>query len=286
MIPRSYLYVSGGTPERFQKAVESGADAVIVDLEDSVIEARKGFARDAAAEFAAHFGGGDQELWIRVNPGEAGRPDLEALATLPGVTGICLPKAEMADDIDQLNQTLAGLAADLPIEPLLESASSILQAQGIASVPGVRRLHIGEFDLAANLGFHEAPDEIGMGWARGAVVIASSAAGSEPPIGPVTTDFRDVEAFRKSTLHLKQLGFWGRACIHPSQIPVANEAFTPSVSEIEWAEDVLERLKAAGERGGGATTGSDGKLVDEAVAKSARRILAQDPLAPARSAAS
>lgn len=275
MIPRSYLYVSGESPERFQKAIASGADAIIIDLEDSVTDAGKELARSAATEFATGFTPGSQELWVRVNIGVTGRLDLESLAGRPAITGFCLPKAESVDEVVAMRKALTGYGSEVPLEPLLESASSILQAREIASVPGVRRLHIGEFDLAASLGFHSAPDEIGMGWARGAVVMSSSAAGADPPIGPVTTEFRDLDSFRASTLHLKRLGFWGRACIHPNQIEVVNDVFTPSVGEIEWAMDVLEQLGTAATVGRGATTGSDGKMIDEAVAKAARRIIAQ-----------
>ncbi|MBA8956891.1 hypothetical protein ACFQU9_14080 [Actinomadura namibiensis] len=114
----------------------------------------------------------------------------------------------------------------------------------------------------------------GLLWARSQVVLASAAARVRPPIAPVSTDFRDLEALRTSTLALRRLGFRGRACIHPAQLPVVNEVFTPSPQEIARARDLVARHDAAMAEGSGVCLDERGRLVDEAVVRSARRLLA------------
>ncbi|MFC6929162.1 aldolase/citrate lyase family protein [Actinomadura yumaensis] len=133
---------------------------------------------------------------------------------------------------------------------------------------------MGEADLRADLGVEPGPDGRELLFARSQVVMASAAARIEAPIAPVSTDFRDLDSLRASTLALKRLGFQGRACIHPDQLPVVNAVFTPSAQEVARARDLVERYDAAIAAGTGVCLDERGRLVDEAVVRSARRLLA------------
>ncbi|MFI5429814.1 aldolase/citrate lyase family protein [Aeromicrobium sp. UC242_57] len=148
----------------------------------------------------------------------------------------------------------------------------MLRAAEIAAAPRVHRLQVGEADLRADLGVTLGPDERELLWVRSQIVVTSAAAGIAPPIAPVSTDFRDLDALRASTEALARLGFVGRACIHPAQVAVVNDVFTPSAEAIAEAEEVLAALAAAGS---GVAVDSRGRMLDEAVARQARRVLAR-----------
>jgi citrate lyase subunit beta / citryl-CoA lyase len=275
VIPRSYLYVPGARPDRFAKAMASGADAVIFDLEDSVPVTAKAQARAAVVDFLRAVPSVEPpgpELWVRVNSGEAGIADVRAVAPECAVFGLCVAKAEGAGQLAELDRLLTTLGSTASVEPLLETAAAILAAREIAAAPRVRRLQIGEADLAADLSVVPSRDGTELLWARSAVVTASAAAGLDSPVGGVSTEFSDLGAYAESTRALRGLGFWGRACIHPAQLPVTHQVFTSSESELAWAHAVVATLADARR---GVATGPDGRLVDEAVARIARRILAR-----------
>ncbi|MEU5882497.1 CoA ester lyase [Spirillospora sp. NPDC047279] len=278
---RSALYVPGDAPGKLAKAFSSGADELIVDLEDAVPLAGKEAARRSVAEWLASGPRGSRgpRVWVRINPGEPGIADARAVA-LPGVAGLCLAKAETPAQLEALDVLLTGLEKERGLDPgglgtipLLESAAAVLAAPALARAPRVVRLQLGEADLRADLGAEPGPDERELLVARSQVVLASAAAGIEPPIAPVSTDFRDLDRLRASTLALRRLGFRGRACIHPAQIPVVNEVFTPTGDEIEQARDVVARHEAALAAGSGVGLDAHGRLIDEAVVRSARRLL-------------
>ncbi|WP_433361084.1 HpcH/HpaI aldolase/citrate lyase family protein [Streptosporangium sp. CA-115845] len=273
---RSALYVPGDQPEKLAKALGRGADSLIVDLEDAVLPVHKEAARAAVATWLRGLGPDGPEIYVRVNPGEAGHDDLRAVA-LPGVHGVCVAKTESAAELEAVAAVLsvAEAAEGLPdgsiaVCPLLESAGAILAASEIARAPRVARLQIGEADLRADLGVESGPDERELLWARSQVVLASAAARLAPPLAPVSTDFRDLDALRVSTFALKRLGFRGRACIHPAQVAVVNEVFTPSEEELDRARDLIARFEASGS---GVVTDARGQMVDEAVVRAARRLL-------------
>lgn len=267
------LYVPGDRPDRLAKALTVGADELIVDLEDAVPVAAKEKTRAEVAGWLRTLPEDRPLVTVRVNPGELGRADVRAIAG-PGLDGVCAAKVENVDDVRALDAVLTdrGLP-DLPVVPLLESAAAIFAAPGIAAGPRVTRLQIGEADLAADLGVTPGPDESELLWARSQVVAASAGAGLRPPIGPVSTEFRDLDAFRATTLRLKRLGFRGRACIHPAQLAVAAEVFTPAPEELQWARTLLARYDAALAAGSAVFVGDDGRFVDEAVIRTARALL-------------
>lgn len=273
MTARSYLYVPGDSPEKLGKALGRGADALIVDLEDAVPAAGKDEARAAVRDWLDTADPGPVEIWVRVNPGELREADVRAVAASPRVTGLVLAKVETADELGTLDALLTGIGAErLPVVPLLESAAAVLRAPRIATAPRVARLQVGEADLRADTGITPGDDERELLWVRSQVVLASAAAGIDPPVAPVSTDFRDLDALRASTLGLARLGYVGRACIHPAQIAVINDVFTPADDEVGWARDLVARFEA---EGSGVLVDSNGRMVDEAVVRQARRVLAR-----------
>jgi citrate lyase subunit beta/citryl-CoA lyase len=283
MTPRSYLYIPGNQPRFLASALERGADALIVDLEDAVPLAGKDAAREAVGQWLAGLPRLEAEIWVRVNPGERGLADVRALANAAtgrlgggpahggaALAGFCLAKADSAADVAEVAAALDALGSPAALLPLLESAAGVLRAAHIARAPRVRRLQLGEADLCADAGIEPGADERELLFARSSVVLASAAAGIEPPVAPVSTDFRDLDALAASTRSLRRLGFFGRACIHPAQLPVANQVFTPTRAELDAAADVVSRHAAAG---GGVAVAVDGRMIDEAVVRWARRLL-------------
>jgi citrate lyase subunit beta/citryl-CoA lyase len=267
---RSFLYVPGNRPSMLASALSRGADAIIVDLEDAVPPPEKSAARTAVAAWLRDQAP-DAPVFVRVNAGPAGLEDARAVVH-PGLRGLVVAKASPAQ-VASLATLLDGLdpAGTVSLVPLLETPQAVLAAADIASAPRVTRLQIGEADLAAELGVTLGEDESELLFVRSSVVLAAAAAGIEPPAAAVTTDFRDLDALRRSTLALKRLGFRGRACIHPAQIPVVNDVFTPSAGEVASAKDLIERFEAAG---GGVCLDARGRMVDLAVVRDARRVLA------------
>ncbi|MGW3616212.1 HpcH/HpaI aldolase/citrate lyase family protein [Micromonospora arida] len=276
---RSYLYVPGDAPDKLAKAAGRGADAVIVDLEDAVPQAGKDAARSAVAAFLRSAPPG-VAWWVRINPGRLGHVDA-ATVVGPGLAGLCVAKAESAAELVALDEVLGAAESaagspvgTTPVVPLLESAAAVVAVLDIARAPRVRRLQLGEADLRADLGVTLGPDERELLFVRSQVVLASAAVGIEPPVGPVSTDFRDLVALRESTTALRRLGFVGRACIHPAQVAVVNEVFTPAPDEVATAADLVARFDAAVRDGVAVCLDAQGRLVDEAVVRSARRLLA------------
>jgi citrate lyase subunit beta / citryl-CoA lyase len=156
--------------------------------------------------------------------------------------------------------------------PLIESAAGVLASPEIARAPRVERLQLGEADLGADTGIDA--DEYGeqFALARSMVVYASAAAGIGAPVAPVSIDFRDLTLFAESSARLRRLGFFGRACIHPAQVAAANEAFTTDPAAAERARLLLDEQRRLGSA---VFTGPDGRLVDEAILRAARRTVSQ-----------
>jgi citrate lyase subunit beta/citryl-CoA lyase len=279
-LPRSYLYVPALAGDKLAKAVVRGADALVVDLEDAVPVDRKAEGRAAAGAWLANLEDvdlGSGEIWARVNAGEVGEEDLAALP-LSVLTGICVPKVSGPGDLSALQARLKERQTGQPpgplwLQPLIETAQGVLAAERIARVAGVRRLQLGEVDLGAELGIDRGGDESEFLLARSQLVLASAAAGIDPPVAPVSVDFGDVEAFAASTRALKRLGYRGRACIHPAQVKVANEVFTPSGADLERARSLVRGSELAAAAGSGVWRDAHGAMADEAVVRAARRLL-------------
>ncbi len=280
---RSYLYVPGDKPEVLAKALGRGADALIVDLEDAVAPSGKDAARVIVAEFLAGLPPADEaevEIWVRVN-GEGIAPlDIDWVAS-PALRGFVLAKTERPLDVENAAAAcsrqevrLGIMGGSFSLVPLLESASAVLDARAIAaSSSRVARLQVGEADLRADIGVTPGDDERELLAVRSLIVLASAAAGIDPPVGPVSTNFRDLDALRTSTDALARLGYVGRACIHPAQAAVVNEVFTPTAEAVEAASALVEAFEAAQAAGQGVFTDESGRMVDLAVVRQARRTL-------------
>lgn len=272
-VARSLLYVPGDRPDRFAKAVGSGADAVILDLEDAVAPDRKRAAREAVRDAVAGHGGGCQ-LWARVEPSTLAE-DLEAVVA-PALAGLLLPKAEtgLLEDCDRILSALERdrdlAVGSIPVIAILETACGLQQLADVAAHPRVRRLGIGEADLAGELGL--VPDKARSQFApiRSSVVIASAAAGLERPVGPVHTAVDDEDGLRESAVQQLRQGFRGRTAIHPRQVTVINEVFTPRPEEVAAARAVLQAYDDALAQGVGVLRDPDGRVMDAATVRAAQ----------------
>jgi citrate lyase subunit beta / citryl-CoA lyase len=267
---RSYLYVPGDDLRRIEKALATGADAVVIDLEDSVAPNRKEEARSNAARVLES--GPARPVFVRINaPGsELAARDIAAVAALQ-LSGLRLPKVESLESVRLVAETLEALRSEAGIQCLIESALGLELALEIArSHERVAGISLGEADLAADLGVR---DEAGLLYARSRIVSASRAAGLPGPVQSVYTNVKDLDGLRRSTEEGKNMGFVGRSAIHPSQVPIINEVFTPTEEEVAEAQELLERLEGEAESGTGAFVLEDGRFVDRAVVESARRTL-------------
>lgn len=262
-LPRAYLFVPADRPERFAKARASGADAVIVDLEDAVAPEAKARARDALALALD----ASAPLVVRINA--AGTPwfedDLE-LCRHPGVAAVMLPKAEGIDAVCTVVETTYH-----DVLPIIESARGLHEMENIARVPGVIRLAFGSVDLALDLGIDCDPDgaEIELLAFRSQLVLASRLAGLAAPVDGVSTAIDELQRLQADTERSRRLGFGAKLCIHPKQLATVQAVFTPTPERLDWARRVCEAFAAAG----GAAVAVDGQMVDLPVVQRARAVL-------------
>lgn len=257
---RSYLFVPGTRPERFGKALVSGAHAVIIDLEDAVAPADKARARDSVADALS----GAAPVLVRINAADT--PWFEddvRLCGHPGIAGIVLPKADERD----VDRVLQAVGERVPILPLIETARGLWSALSIARVPGVQRLLFGSIDFQLDLGI--ADDELTH--YRSQLVLVSRIADLLPPVDGVTPAFKDLEPVHHDSRRARALGFGGKLCIHPAQVAIVNAAFLPTPEDIAWARRVVEADVLAQ----GAAVAVDGKMVDRPVLLKAQGILAE-----------
>jgi citrate lyase subunit beta/citryl-CoA lyase len=266
---RSFLFVPGNRPERFEKAVRAGADAVILDLEDAVPAAEKDSARDAIRTQWPALAALGLPLLVRINAdGRAAfDADVALLAALPGLAGVMLPKAESAAGLQRLHERLPEVA----LVPLIESAAGLDGVKAIAAAPGVLRLAVGHIDFMADLGLSCNEHEAELLPLRFAVAMATRLASLAPAIDGVTVQTGDEDRLRSDTLRARRLGYGGKLCIHPRQPAGVHAALAPGEQEVAWARRVVE----ADARSGGAAVQLDGRMVDAPVVLQARRTLAR-----------
>ena len=271
---RSFLYVPGDRPSMLAKAPSRGADVLIIDLEDSVAPNAKEEARRIIGDAIPEMEAAGAELAVRVNSEpEEQEADLAAL-TDAGIKTLVVPKAT-SEALEVLTQQCrgVGLSSSLRLVALIESGRGLWEALSIAEHPQVVGLAIGEQDLAADLGLEHGADPMLWHPARSRLVWASAAAGLRGPSGPVWTDIGDLDGLRGSTRLLRKCGYSSRPAIHPAQVPVINEVFTPSEEELETARQLVDDYERASEEGRGAIRNSQGRMIDEAVIRRARRLL-------------
>ncbi len=255
----SLLFVPADRPDRYATAAASGADAIIVDLEDAVSPDAKQSAREALCRRGALPQG--IPTFVRVN-GRATRwhaDDVRAVSTL-AVAGVFLPKAEGATE-------LLALSTDLPrvsIVAMIESARGLAAVREIAGVEAVARVAFGSYDFCADIGALHTRDALLA--ARSEIVLASRIHHLPPPIDGVSTSIDDAKAVEDDARYARALGFGGKLCIHPRQIPAVRHGFAPSTPELAWARRIL----AAEDEG---AVSVDGELVDAPIRARARQLL-------------
>lgn len=288
MILRSWLFVPGDSERKQAKGRENPADALILDLEDSVAHDRQPIAREMVRDFLqANPDRTRQQLWVRINPLDTDSALSDLAAVMPGAPdGICLPKVYSAADVDTLSKYLNALEAreGLPLGSTkilcvaTETAASLLTFHTYLNTPLARlaALTWGGEDLAAALGAsdnrhpdtgdYDAPFQL----ARSLCLATSRAIGAQP-VGVVYVDFRDLTGLAAECQRDRRAGFVGKIAIHPDQAAIINQAFTPTADEIAHARrviDVFERNPGLG------TVGLDGKMLDMPHLKQARNLLA------------
>ena len=256
---RSYLFAPGHNAKLLGRVFGAGADAVMLDLEDAVPPDAKATARAMVAEALA-----DHPAWVRVNAARTEWCEADLAAVGTRAFGIRIPKAESADDV----RWVAERAPGKPIICAIESARGVLAAAEIAAVPGVRHLAMGGVDLQNDL--NAGNGNLQTLYVRSHLVVVSRAAGLEPPIDSVYPSLEDEAGLREQATFARSLGFFGKSAIHPRQLPVLHEVFTPSEQELDWAREVVAAFEAAG---GAALQLPGGEFVDLPVAQRARRLL-------------
>lgn len=276
-LARSFLFVPANRPERYAKALASGAGAVIIDLEDAVAPDAKAVARMQLAEAFAGVPVAERaRMLVRINAG--GTPwhedDLPLLGTLAGagLGGVVLPKL---DSVAELMRVAASTGPGCALLPMVESAAGLAVLDALAAGPQVLRLVFGNLDFQADLGMVCAPGEAELQPVRLALVLASRRAGLTAPVDGVTPGTRDTAQLQADAARSRRGGFGAKLCIHPSQVAVVNSALGPTESEIQWARRVL----AENTRADGGVFVLDGRMVDAPVLRLAERTIAQAALA-------
>jgi malyl-CoA/(S)-citramalyl-CoA lyase len=269
---RSLLAVPANNARFVAKAAQSEADAVFLDLEDAVVPELKEAAREAAIEAIATTGWGERLVAVRVN-GLAtpwGSRDLEELAArCTRLDRVILPKCETAADVAAADALLGG--SEVRLDLLIESAKGVANVEAIAAAhPRVASLVFGSGDYSLDMGLLGVPGDFSFALAR--IANAARANGLAPIDGPYF-ETADPEGMRASCGRALSLGYEGKMCIHPSQVAIANAAFSPSESQLAWAREVLDAMAAAGEMGRGAVKTRDGKMIDLVHIKIARKVI-------------
>ena len=264
---RSFLFVPAARPERFGKALASGADGVVIDLEDAVAPEDKDAARHMlAGGFDALTPEERARLVVRVNaagtPWHDGDRALVQRLAAGGLAAAMLPKAETA-------VALSGWPAGLGLMPLVETVEGLAATDELAAASGVLRLAFGNLDFQADAGMACEADEPELMPVRLALVLASRRAGIAPPVDGVTAATGDAPQVTAAAQRARRMGFGAKLCIHPAQVAAVHAAFTPDAAQLDWARRVL-----AASQGKGGAFRLDGRMVDAPVIRLAQRVTA------------
>jgi citrate lyase subunit beta/citryl-CoA lyase len=279
---RSMLYMPGNNPNMLQNCCCLGADGLLLDLEDAVSPECKDEARRLVVYFMRKLDFGDTEVTVRINGTDTPwwRDDLkEIIPARPHA--VRLPKCNDPSDIRELDSVISKIEAEegipvgsIEIHAMIETAEAVERASEIArACERVSAITLGGQDLAADIGVRRSKEGVEILYARSRVVIAAKAAGIAC-FDTVFTDINDSEGLYKEASLAAQLGFTGKAAIHPSQVRVINEAFRPTEKAIQQAEKIIAAAKEAKIKGIGAYA-VDGNMVDGPVVKQALNVLAQ-----------
>ena len=265
--PTSFLFVPGSRPDRFEKALESGADRVIIDLEDAVAPGDKPAAREALA--AALTKGLPRPVLVRVNSIDTAdcADDIQTLFNLPAeakraLLGVVFPKVESPI---ALRHICTGFSEGLELIPMIESARGLHLIDELVSIPKVTRVAVGAEDLSVDLDAENRGPLLDYAYAQ--LVIASRLAGKASPIASPPLAIHDEEVLEVEARRLRSLGVHAQLCIHPAQVAPIHRGFGPTSDEVAWARDVVAAS--------GAAVQVAGQMVDKPVRERAERILAQ-----------
>lgn len=284
---RSFLFAPGNVPRRVEKALGLDADAVILDLEDSVGAADKAATRVPVAQALGRPRRG--RAYVRVNAPSSAFCYRDLVETVrSGLDGLVVPKIESAADLHAVDWLVASLEREqglaegsIDLMPIIETASGvqridrILQARSLRPYRGawrVKRVAFGAADYANDLGLSPTLDEAELADARSRLVLSSRAAGMENPIDSPWFHFKEAAAFARALERSRRSGFQGRLCVHPDQIAAVNAAYLPSAAEIAAAERIVTAFREAEARGAAAIQ-VDGQMVDYPVAYRAQALL-------------
>jgi citrate lyase subunit beta / citryl-CoA lyase len=271
---RSLLFVPGSRMYRFDKALSSGADCVIIDLEDAVPPEGKAAARDL---IAARLQGCERALlartMVRINAADTAwfEQDLKAAAkwVALGLAAVVVPKA----DVDSVQQSAASLGANAAMVPLVESLAGLDAVNALAHAPQVARLAFGHLDFQLDLAMRCGVEEAELAPVRFALVAASRRANLPPPVDGVTTDTGNESPLLADAQRARAFGFGAKLCIHPAQVAGVNATFSPSATEVVWAHRVVEAAQAHE----GRAFSLDGRMIDLPVVRLAQRTIDQVP---------
>ena len=280
---RTALFVPGDRPDRVDKAVNAGADMVIVDLEDAVADSRKEEIRSGVREKVSQYR--DKVMMVRVNALDTGffTDDLKAVV-VEGLTAVMVPMVESAEQIRRINDQLLktekenGLAMGaVAVMPLVETAKAIQNIYQIVSEKTdpdrLWTVAFGAADYTLTMGIEMTVDAAELNYPRSRITVACRAAEVEPPIeSPYMIDIKDISGLAADTKRSKQLGFQGRLCVHPSQVGPCNDIYSPSSEEIAQAGRIIEAFKEAQAKGLAAIQ-LDGKFIDPPVVERSKMIL-------------
>ena len=264
--PRTYLFVPGNRPERFAKALASGADAVVLDLEDAVAPVAKGEARDAIANWSREAAEGDRaRIVVRINDAQSSAfaVDLQLLRDT-NVLNVMLPKAESAAQVE----AVCVAVPHARVLALIESACGVANVQLVALAEGVDRLVFGTLDYALDLDLDIADGPEGLSHAASVLAIASRAAGLAAPVAGVTPQIDDDRQLLADLAWSRRHGFGAKLCIHPRQVAPIHATLAPSAQALDWARRVL-----AAETASPGAAQLDGRMIDRPVVLQAQRTL-------------
>ncbi|MFB6222358.1 MAG: CoA ester lyase [Haloarcula sp.] len=268
MARRSILFSPGDDAEKLRKAVESQADVIVYDLEDAVVPDAKPAARETVRETLTDVLPASCEVCVRVNPvGSGAADDLATVLDGRAPDSVMLPKTRDASDVRSLESLLESHGVDCPVLALVESAAGVLHAEGIAAAAATDALVFGAEDLAGDIGATRTASGREVNHARQHVVLAARAAGVSP-IDTHYPEFDDLDGLRAESREAVELGYAGKLAIHPAQVPVINEAFTPAKERVAWARRVLDARDASD----GGVFVVDGEMIDAPQIKQAIRI--------------
>jgi citrate lyase subunit beta / citryl-CoA lyase len=270
---RSLLFAPAVRPDFIRKLPSRGADAVVIDCEDATPPSAKTEGRNHASNLAPTLIAAGCQVYVRVNaaPTEWFAEDIRS-GLAPELAGVVVPKVETIAGLDAVGRALDAAAhSDLGVLAGIETALGVADSRDLLAHPRVIGGYFGAEDFIADMGGVRTADNHEVAYARSAVALAGRLAG-KPVLDQIVADIRDGDRFENEAHAARALGYAGKLCIHPDQVALANRAFVPSAEEIDRARRLLVAYESARERGVAAID-FEGQMVDEPLARQARRIL-------------